>query len=118
MQTIMNRTQILNNAESVSASRTKTHGNFTENMEHFDRLLCAWMSPPRFPENSHWVAPMLLALNKLSRIACGDHTNADHWVDLCNYIAQAGEMAMAEVPKEDFNTPIDGSLDYAYQERP
>ena len=76
--------EVLRTVASIVADRGDTHGDWQHNM---DNTAAMWSAYLHVPLSGRDVAVML-ALMKISRMACGAY-NADDYVDLVGYAAIA-----------------------------
>ncbi len=94
------RVDVLNEAaELTGGDRNEAYGDPTEQMECTEDLFQAYMqeAEEKYPVGHD--AAIFLALNKISRIACGQHKR-DNYVDAAAYLAIAQEVvAVKGMPK-------------------
>lgn len=87
----MGRTEILAGAERcINGSRQEDYGKPENN---FKRIADYWMLWKGIEFTEHDVA-MMMALMKVARVQAG--TKEDSYVDLCGYVALAGELDQRE----------------------
>ena len=86
----MNRADILNRARIiVTQDREQTHGDAAKGFEALGTL---WSVTAGVPLDA-WQVALMLAQLKQSRIIHGDHTEADHWIDIAGYASLGFEVA-------------------------
>ena len=85
----------------TTGDRDKTYGDATTNMRAFAALIDAYWTH-RNPETSTPAhdAAIIMALAKIARIAVGQTTHRDNYVDAAAYIAMAYEAVLNEQPKD------------------
>ena len=92
LESPVGRTDALEAAAATVGGRDGSHG---EPEDNFGRIATFWSTYLDLDIESHDVAAMM-ALLKVARIASGDPTNYDHWVDIDGYGALGAHLADRE----------------------
>jgi len=111
----MTREQLLREAIAVSKDRAKSHGAFDEGMEKFAEFLTAYFRDRKGICFGPSEAAVICMLLKISRLANSDHSTPDTWIDLANYAAQAGHLAIT-IPSSSIAEELDKLYETSWEE--